>query len=215
MLRRCIGAVTRRSGRTGRADAVHRVESVTECGRVRSFAVGGGQQEICPDRCRDGTFCRLGAFVRVRQRQERSAGDMCMTQRRLTMVSIIGLIAIAALSVAIGLTWNSVSADSRPEQEDLPGEPVPEEFLKFLPEYALQFSPRLITYPDGDRVIVYDREAALKNYRGGPLPVCQPRDSSIPTRNPTREDLERGPTCLGLADMFVLGPPSPPGSAGP
>lgn len=137
-----------------------------------------------------------------------------MTQRRITMLSIVSLMAIAALSVAIGLTWNSARADSGPEQGDLPGEPVPEEFLQFLPEYVRQFSPRLITHPNGNREIVYDREAALKNYKG-PLPVCQPRDPSIPKRNPTREDFERGPVCLALMGSAAIGPPSLPGPVDP
>jgi hypothetical protein len=141
-----------------------------------------------------------------------------MKFRRAGILIVLLLTAIFAVEFGTAVTWNAARADSATVQEGLPGEPVPQGLLlESLPDYVRQSSPRLVTHPDGDQEIVFDRELARACKYD--LPFCEPRDPSAPRRDPTQVDLDRltreGASCRAMADRIMLGPPSGPGPAGP
>jgi hypothetical protein len=128
------------------------------------------------------------------------------------------VVALSSLTL-IAFIGPDVRADDRPDSEsaNLPGQPVPPHLLQSLPDYVQLSSPRLITYPNGNQEIIFDREAAQA--RTYDLPFCEPREPGAPRRDPTREDLDKatreGAKCRAMADRIAIGPPSLPGSVGP
>ena len=130
----------------------------------------------------------------------------------------LAFVALAATGVVTAFAWNTARADSTPIRDDLSGEPVPKHLLDHLPDYVQQSSPRLVTYPNGNQEITFDKVAAKRDYRGE-LPFCEPRDPSAPRRRMTQADLDRvareGGSCLAMVDRIMVGPPSGAGPVGP
>ena len=113
------------------------------------------------------------------------------------------LVAMAALSLIALASCSAEAPAPFPTATPLPGEPLPEESLEFLPPLIRFANPRLIVHENGNKEVWWDRDAALNMKVRGEIPFCLPKDYD-PAEYP--EIANRNP-CITMPDHIAIGPP--------